>query len=61
MFRFEKVERNSENKRKDVKKFLYLTFDDGPNFGTPVVLDAFKAAGLKMMQIVLKVRIWIKN
>ena len=24
---------------------LYMTFDDGPNFGTEVVLDAFKAAG----------------
>ena len=29
------------------KKFLYMTFDDGPNFGTEVVLDAFKAAGGK--------------
>lgn len=27
------------------KKFLYITFDDGPNFGSHVVLDAFKAAG----------------
>ena len=26
-------------------KFLYITFDDGPNFGSHVVLDAFKMAG----------------
>ena len=27
------------------RKFLYITFDDGPNFGSHVVLDAFKSAG----------------
>ena len=27
------------------RKFLYMTFDDGPNFGTEIVLDAFKEAG----------------
>ena len=35
------------------KKFLYLTFDDGPNFGSHAVLDAFKSAG--RLQIVPEV------
>ena len=30
------------------RKFLYITFDDGPNFGSHVVLDAFKTAGRKL-------------
>ena len=34
-----------EDKGSSNKKFLYLTFDDGPNFGSHVVLDAFKSAG----------------
>ena len=37
------------------KKFLYLTFDDGPNFGSHAVLDAFKSAG--SLQIVPEVLI----
>ena len=35
------------------KKYLYLTFDDGPNFGSHAVLDAFKSAG--RLQIVPEV------
>ena len=27
--------------------FVYMTFDDGPNEGTPYVLDALKAAGVR--------------
>ena len=32
-------------RNKTSKRLLYMTFDDGPNFGTEVVLDAFKASG----------------
>ena len=41
------VESGQLNKTKQKKKFLYITFVDGPNFGTGVVLDAFKASGGK--------------
>ena len=37
----------AQKRSKNTNKFLYMTFDDGPNFGTHVVLDAFKAAGGK--------------
>ena len=40
-------------KDNEKKKFLYLTFDDGPNFGSHAVLDAFKSAG--RLQIVPEV------
>ena len=27
--------------------YIYMTFDDGPNEGTPYVLDALKATGVR--------------
>ena len=28
--------------------FIYMTFDDGPNEGTPYVLDALKQNGVRL-------------
>ena len=42
------ISTTSDSVEEDPKdKYLYLTFDDGPNVGTPSVLDALKEVGVK--------------
>ena len=40
-------ERHLEDLRPDTRKFLYMTFDDGPWQGTTEVLDILKRQGIK--------------